>query len=55
MFIPPLRRRGGILFYPCPSEVPSQFFSVKDFSGTTNARPLIFGMQLQVGVPYREI
>ena len=37
IIIPPLHRRGGILFYLCPSVRPSKIFFITFFSVTVKA------------------
>jgi hypothetical protein len=43
---------GGILFYLCPSVRLSKIFFVAFFSVTIDARYLIFGHKLHIGMPY---
>jgi hypothetical protein len=53
IFIPPLPEGGGgILFYLCPSVLPSKIFFVAFFSVTVDGRNLIFGHKRHIGIPY---
>ena len=51
IFIPPLQRSRGILFYRCSSARPSHFF-VTFFSATINRTLLIFCIRLHIGMMY---
>ena len=48
VFYTPTPRRGGILFYLCPSKI---FFGAF-FSVTVDGRNLIFGHKCHIGIPY---
>ena len=50
------KEEGGILFYLCPSFLPSfrpsKIFFVAFFSVTVDGRNLIFGHKRHIGIPY---
>ena len=53
IFIPPLPEGGGgILFYLCPSVLPSKIFFVAFFSVTVDCRNLIFADKRHICIPY---